>query len=142
MENTTIKSPFAARSFPLSNSAFERPRPIRLICIGAGLSGILNKRKWLVLEGLHTFKDPTFYGIQVLPHINPKAKHVKTWFSPVGYAAEVGGGVNRGLFRIFPSLVPDFPPGCRRLTPGSGYLRDLVRGQRHVCRRRHLQCHQ
>lgn len=42
-------------------------------------------------------------GIQVLPTIQPLSQHVyhymrgKTWISPVGYAAEVGGGKNRGL---------------------------------------------
>lgn len=89
-------------------------------------TGVLNKWKWPEIKGLHSFKgslmhtagwDPKFdwtnkrvaligagsSGIQVLPHIQPKAKHVfhymrgKTWISPVGYAAEVGGGVNRGM---------------------------------------------
>ena len=27
---------------------------------------------------------------------------------------------------IYESLIPDFPPGCRRLTPGPGYLEALV----------------
>ena len=27
---------------------------------------------------------------------------------------------------IYESLRPDFPPGCRRLTPGPGYLEALV----------------
>lgn len=50
-------------------------------------------------------------GIQVLPHIQPQAKKVvhfmrgKTWISPVGYAAEVGGGINRG------SLLYSTPSG-------------------------------
>ncbi|KAK7420810.1 hypothetical protein QQX98_002614 [Neonectria punicea] len=108
----------------------------------------------------------------------------KTWISPVGYAAEIGGGVNRdytieerksfaddpqkyleyrhqieGVMNksqlstflgsdvqkefwveadafmkrkldrkpeIYQSLIPGFPPGCRRLTPGPGYLEALV----------------
>lgn len=47
-------------------------------------------------------------GIQVLPHIQPQSKRVvhfmrgKTWISPVGYAAEVGGGRNRGSSALFP----------------------------------------
>ncbi|KAF4999687.1 hypothetical protein FDECE_11441 [Fusarium decemcellulare] len=176
-------------------------------------TGILNKWKWPEIKGLQTFKghlmhtagwDPKFdwtdkrvaligagsSGIQVLPHIQPKAKHVfhfmrgKTWISPVSYAAEVSGGVNRDFtpqdrknftdnpqkymeyrhlvegvmnksqlstFRgsdvqkqfwvesdsfmrrmlekrpeIYKSLIPSFPPGCRRLTPGPGYLEALV----------------
>lgn len=88
-------------------------------------TGILNKWKWPDLKGLQTFKGNLMHtagwdskfdwtnktvaligagssGIQVLPHIQPKAKKVvhfmrgKTWISPVGYAAEVGGGINRG----------------------------------------------
>lgn len=41
-------------------------------------------------------------GIQVLPNIQPKAKRVfhymrgKTWISPVGYGADIGGGGNFG----------------------------------------------
>ncbi|RSL94534.1 hypothetical protein CDV31_014277 [Fusarium ambrosium] len=176
-------------------------------------TGVLNKWKWPEIKGLHSFRgslmhtagwDPKFdwtdkrialigagsSGIQVLPHIRPKAKHVfhymrgKTWISPVGYAAEVGGGVNRdytaaermdfannpqtymeyrhlveGVMNkgqlstflgtdiqkqfwkesdafmrrkleekpeIYKSLIPNFPPGCRRLTPGPGYLEALV----------------
>ena len=27
---------------------------------------------------------------------------------------------------IYKSLIPNFPPGCRRLTPGPGYLEALV----------------
>lgn len=27
---------------------------------------------------------------------------------------------------IYDSLIPNFPPGCRRLTPGPGYLEALV----------------
>ena len=27
---------------------------------------------------------------------------------------------------IYESLIPSFPPGCRRLTPGPGYLEALV----------------
>lgn len=27
---------------------------------------------------------------------------------------------------IYESLIPNFPPGCRRLTPGPGYLEALV----------------
>jgi len=27
---------------------------------------------------------------------------------------------------IFEQLLPNFPPGCRRLTPGPGYLEALV----------------
>ena len=27
---------------------------------------------------------------------------------------------------IYDSLIPDFPPGCRRLTPGPGYLEALI----------------
>lgn len=88
-------------------------------------TGVLNKWKWPAFKGLRKFKgdlmhtagwDPKFdwtnktvaligagsSGIQVLPHIQPKAKRVfhymrgKTWISPVGYAAEVGGGINTG----------------------------------------------
>lgn len=89
-------------------------------------TGILNKWKWPDMVGLHSFKGPLMHtagwdpkfdwtdktvaligagssGIQVLPHIQPKARRVvhfmrgKTWISPVGYAAEVGGGSNQGL---------------------------------------------
>ncbi|KAI8717009.1 hypothetical protein NCS52_00996100 [Fusarium sp. LHS14.1] len=176
-------------------------------------TGILNKWKWPEIKGLQSFKgslmhtagwDPKFdwaekrvaligagsSGIQVLPHIQSKAKHIfhymrgKTWISPVGYAAEVGRGANRdytaaermdfannpqtymeyrhmveGVMNkgqlstflgsdvqkqfweesdafmrrklekkpeIYKSLIPNFPPGCRRLTPGPGYLEALV----------------
>ncbi|KAM0543828.1 hypothetical protein ACHAPJ_012135 [Fusarium lateritium] len=176
-------------------------------------TGVLNKWKWPDFKGLKSFKgdlmhtagwDPEFdwenktvaligagsSGIQVLPQIQPKAKRVfhymrgKTWISPVGYASEVGGGVNRdytfeerkefstnsqkymeyrhqveGVMNksqlstflgsdiqkefwveadafmkrklerkpeIYKSLIPSFPPGCRRLTPGPGYLEALV----------------
>ncbi|VUC32890.1 unnamed protein product [Clonostachys rosea] len=176
-------------------------------------TGLLNKWKWPSIEGLHTFKgnlmhtanfDPSFdwggtnvaligagsTGIQILPHIQPRAKKVfhymrgKTWISPVGYGAEMGGGGNfeysneqrqefaqspasylsyrhkleevmnksqlvsfRGTDiqkrfwveaerfmkeklqkkpEIYESLLPSFPPGCRRLTPGPGYLEALL----------------
>ncbi|KAK2596480.1 hypothetical protein N8I77_013368 [Diaporthe amygdali] len=176
-------------------------------------TGLLNKWKWPDIKGLHSFKgslmhtanfDPTFdwtdktvaligagsTGIQVLPHIQPEAKHVfhyirgKTWISPVGYGADIGGGSNfeytiterrnfennpclyleyrhkleaamnqsqivtfRGTAtqkrfweatdrfmkaklaerpEIYESLRPPFPPGCRRLTPGPGYLEALL----------------
>ncbi|KAH7339230.1 hypothetical protein BKA66DRAFT_435055 [Pyrenochaeta sp. MPI-SDFR-AT-0127] len=176
-------------------------------------TGVLNKWKWPAFKGLEKFKgdlmhtagwDPKFdwtdktvaligagsSGIQVLPHIQPKAKRVlhymrgKTWISPVGYAAEVNGGLNaeytaeeRKAFaedphkykeyrhmvegvmnksqlstflgtdaqkklwidadafmkrklakkpEIYEALIPNFPPGCRRLTPGPGYLEALI----------------
>jgi cation diffusion facilitator CzcD-associated flavoprotein CzcO len=50
-------------------------------------------------------------GIQVLPNIQPRAKRVfhymkgKTWISPVGYAAEVGGGKNFGASTILVHCV-------------------------------------
>ena len=88
-------------------------------------TGILNDWKWPAIKGLHDFKgkvmhtarwDSTFdwtdktialigagsSGIQVLPQIQPGAKHIyhymkgKTWISPVGYGAEDGGGVASG----------------------------------------------
>lgn len=148
-------------------------------------------------------------GIQILPQIQPKAKHIvhfvrgKNWISPVGYGAEDGGDPNEGkptfphsllqptylfyivdialeqreafrrnpssyheyrhkieggmnksqlvTFRgteiqqlfwkmsddsmkeklktkpwIYESMRPEYPPGCRRLTPGPGYLEALV----------------
>lgn len=27
---------------------------------------------------------------------------------------------------VYASMVPEYPPGCRRLTPGPGYLESLV----------------
>ncbi|VUC34755.1 unnamed protein product [Clonostachys rosea] len=176
-------------------------------------TGLLNKWKWPQIEGLHTFKgdlmhtanfDPAFdwsekrvaligagsTGIQILPHIQPRAKKIfhyvrgKTWISPVGYGAEMGGGgnfeysneqrqqfaksaasyqsyrhkleevMNKGQLvsirgsdiqkqfwveadafmkkklekkpEIYKALLPSFPPGCRRLTPGPGYLDALL----------------
>ena len=177
-------------------------------------TGILNNWKWPEIEGLHTFKgdlmhsaqwDPKFdvagktvaligagsSGIQILPQIQPKAKHIyhymkgKTWISPFGYGAEGGdaqGPVEHSIeerqrwaenpseyqayrhkvealmnasqlvtFRgteiaagfwevskqshkdklakkpyINDLLTPTYPPGCRRLTPGPGYLEALV----------------
>ncbi|KAF9891223.1 hypothetical protein FE257_004787 [Aspergillus nanangensis] len=198
-------------------------------------TGLLNKWKWPDIDGLHTYTgklmhtarfDPSYdlvekrialigagsTGIQILPQIQAKAKRVfhymkgKTWISPRGYAAELGGGGNWGvcsyiyphiretyfffadnfaeytaeqrerfatdpgdlleyrrvvehvmnkeqlaIFRgtqalddfwveadafmkeklkkkpwIYESIRPAFPPGCRRLTPGPGYLEALV----------------
>ncbi|KAM5353133.1 hypothetical protein ACJZ2D_016981 [Fusarium nematophilum] len=155
-------------------------------------TGILNKWKWPEIKGLNSFKgelihtggwDPEFDWTNNVAligvgssGIQPKAKRVfqymrgKTWISLVGYAAEVGGGINREYTleerrefaenltkylehrylvegkqfwvesdtfmkeklrqkpEIYDFLIPDFPPGCRRLTPGPGHLEALFIG--------------
>ncbi|KAF2801808.1 FAD/NAD(P)-binding domain-containing protein [Mytilinidion resinicola] len=115
-------------------------------------------------------------GVQVLPHIQEKAKRIhhymrsQNWIAPVGFGAgelekrdalEYRRGIEDGImaymaesgftygspeqqkmevnFRahmnralgtrpeILKTLLPDFPPGCRRLVPGPGYLEAVVK---------------
>lgn len=170
-------------------------------------SGILNNWRWPAIPGLHDYKGPLLHtanwddsvqlegkhvgligngssGIQVLPTIQPKVKHVTTfireptWVSPVQgleqhvftpqerqdfvnkpgvltkYRKEVETGLNGqfGLFlkgttvnndthdymvgqmkeklndeRLATKLIPEWSVGCRRLTPGVGYLESLTK---------------
>ncbi|KIW17966.1 hypothetical protein PV08_05161 [Exophiala spinifera] len=183
-------------------------------------TGILNKWKWPDIEGRETYGGTLVHsanwdseltmdrmkgmkialigagssGIQILPEIQPIAKHVdhymsgKTWISPIGFGSQelenrgVTGNfkhtqeeldlfkrdpqaykafrskieimvnaaalvtlfgtsaqkqfkeVNREAMRkklekkpeVMEALEPNWPPGCRRLTPGPGYLEALV----------------
>lgn len=88
-------------------------------------TGFLNNWKWPDIPGIHDFKGPYMHtakwdssfdwtdkrvaligagssGIQILPRIQPGAKHIvhfmkgKTWISPVGYGAEEGGDTESG----------------------------------------------
>ncbi|KAK0326392.1 hypothetical protein LTR82_002233 [Friedmanniomyces endolithicus] len=170
-------------------------------------SGILNNWRWPAIPGLHDYKGTLLHtanwdssvqlegkhvgligngssGIQVLPNIQPKVKHVTTfireptWVSPVqgleqhvftpqerrdfeskpGALTEYRKGIETGLNgqfglflknstvntathdyfvdqmktklnddRLISKLIPDWSVGCRRLTPGVGYLKALTK---------------
>jgi len=170
-------------------------------------SGILNNWRWPAIPGLHDYKGTLLHtanwdssvqlegkhvgligngssGIQVLPNIQPKVKHVTTfireptWVSPVqgleqhvftpqerrdfeskpGALTEYRKGIETGLNgqfglflknstvntathdyfveqmktklnddRLISKLIPDWSVGCRRLTPGVGYLESLTK---------------
>ncbi|KAK5689222.1 hypothetical protein LTR17_026424 [Elasticomyces elasticus] len=170
-------------------------------------SGILNNWRWPAIPGLHDYKGTLLHtanwdssvdlagkhvgligngssGIQVLPNIQPKVKHVTTfireptWVSPVqgleqhvftpqerrdfeskpGALTEYRKGIETGLNgqfglflknstvntathdyfveqmkaklndeRLIGKLIPDWSVGCRRLTPGVGYLESLTK---------------
>jgi len=170
-------------------------------------SGILNNWRWPAIPGLFDYKGKLLHtanwdesvqlegkhigligngssGIQVLPTVQPKVKHVTTfireptWVSPIqgleqhvftpqerhdfahkpgaltSYRKQIETGLNGqfGLFlkgstvnnsthdymvdqmkqkinddQLITKLIPEWSVGCRRLTPGVGYLESLTK---------------
>ncbi|KIX04808.1 uncharacterized protein Z518_05679 [Rhinocladiella mackenziei CBS 650.93] len=154
----------------------SKPRPIRIICIGAGAAGLLvaYKTKKLLknIELIIYEKSPDIGGTwyenrypgcacDVPAHVYtysfepnpswssfytsaPEIKNgsgrlfqgcmifgelfytVPNWDSSVDWERKTVAVIGPGHEELKKRLIPLWPPGCRRITPGEGYLEALI----------------
>ncbi|KAF8849457.1 FAD/NAD(P)-binding domain-containing protein [Acephala macrosclerotiorum] len=117
-------------------------------------SGVVNKWKMPSIEGLSDYKgklvhsanwDETFdwagkkvavigngeSGCQTVPHLQAKASKLvhffrqPTWIIPNLAVTGLMRNLPNNDEALIKQLIPDFPIGCRRITPNNGYLQAI-----------------